>query len=486
MVESIQDDVNKEFSINLFDIVGNFYRTNEFELSRYQANCNKRDKELINLSLSEPLLSGVLSTAVNRDKNRTWSLVGGVRLVAEYGRKLHSFEDNDWRSFISKASTAFYSTNMGYAAEIGTTVDGVPVTAWNFDPTEIKINQELNNEIYPLVYKNKIGLYRFDFIRGNSMPSIIEKHKDIGFCAIERSVTMARIVIGLFEYHLEKLGVAPPKGLLLLTGMTRDQFIQAVQDAAAEAKGNGGVFYKNVLTILTGNTQADAKLVGFSDLPDQFNLRDFIEIVMQSYALAFNYPVGEFWSISSGSFGRTGEMKVQEQAATQKGELEFSLSLQHQLSQYFLPPSIYFSFDQRNDSGDLVKVEVDNARRTGILEMFKQKAITEEEVRILLAEAGFIKSEWTQSLDDTVDEELQQIRDKLLTNPNFVTRVARQPDEPIVVYTYSPLSEYSNFNYGQNITWDMARGLQNYIFPSYGHLSIIFKSGHDAIKRRVY
>lgn len=493
---SLQDKHNKQDYL-IRRLIAMYY-DNKFELQEYKKDMRERDEGLLKISRTEKLLSGVLSTAVSRDKNRAWSLTGGSRLVSEYGRKLHSFENGSWREFISMASQNFYSTNVGYNVEIGfDSFNGIPETCWNFDPKRIL----LNDNDYPLVYNSKssftknskIGFEYSEFLHGNSMPSSEEEFYGLGFCAVERSLVIAKIVIGLLEYQLEKLGVAPPKGFMLIKGATHDEFEQAVADANEEMKNNQVEYYRGVLALITENTNAAIDLVAFSELPENFELAEFIDIVMQSYSLAFNYPVGQFWSIASGSFGRTGEMKVQEQQATAKGELEFSLSIQEQLQKKFLPTSVQFSFDTRNDSGDLVKTEVGKIELQKIFDMYKapsngqQGMLTREEARQLLAEKGFIPKEWAEQQNDIVEQDLKQIRENILSNGQLVSRIAKLPDEPIICYRYNGIDTLDNINISsRRINWRMANYLSQLDFPTSGNVSVIFESGHDAIKKKVF
>lgn len=471
------------------------------KLPNYRADTRERDKVLLAFSRSEPLLAGVLSTVISRDKNRSWSLTGGARLVSKYGRILHELDNfSGWRNFISNLSTAFYSTNIGYVAEIGVDDRGVPQSMWPFDPTKIRLTgfkDPSKESLYYYPPTGKVPLMREDYIHGNSMPSIEDEYNGAGFCAVERSIVVSKIMIGLFKHQLEKLGVAPPKGLLHAKGITLDEFQRAVDMANESASNADYEFYKGILSLFTSNTDSSVELIGFSQLPDNFEMKDFIDIVMQSYSLAFNYPVGQFWSIASGSFGRTGEMKVQEAQATAKGELEFALSLQEQMQSWFLPNVLYFEFDVRDDSGKLIRIEAESKEISSVVDLYHagrgqangdEPMITKEQALELLAAKGYVPNEWTATEEEDVVEDLKYLREKIRSNANIVRRSIRIPDEPILMYRWNPLNDvfggFVNTNSTKN--WRTIKAVYEHFMPQNGTVTVLFDSAEDLFERKIF
>lgn len=465
----------------------------DYELPFYSSDTRKRDKELLRFVRSESLLSGVVSSAVSRDKNRGWTLTGAARQVSAFGKKLHSVHDGEgWRQFISLNANCWYCTDFGYASEIGFSKRGVAETMWHLDPTHCRITGINNPPMYYYPDVGKVPLKRYEYIHGNSMPSPEENMNRAGFCSVERALEFSRLMVGINKHQLEKLGVSPAKGIILSKGIKREEFSQAVAQANEDAENAGAFYYRGVLALFTNNTEADIELIGLSELPENFELTEFIDVIMQGYALSFGYPVGEFWAIHSGSFGRTGEMKEQQQQATAKGELDFALSLQEQLQTYFLPPTIDFQFDQRNDRGELVRAEtvtkawqiIKEAYETGL--QYGQPIISKEQAKELMADLGIIPQEWTEITDDVTASDLKEIRERALSKPEIIDAIYRMPDEPIVSYTYSPRQEIVDFTrkrtkVDQNAA-DILKGLK---FPP-GEVKVLWNSGSDAIKNRYF
>jgi len=406
------------------------------EIPPITTNSQKRDKALLTFVRSEPLLAGVVSSAVSRDKNRAWTLIGGSRQVGKYANLLHELNDGKgWRHFVSTMANSWYATNFGFIGEIGyESKNGSASTMWTVDPTKCLNTFEGDVEYYSN-FNSKVVFNKSEFIQGNSMPSPIEELNFLGHCSVDRALDFSRLMIGIISHQLEKLGVSPPKGILHGKGIKLKEWENALQQAEIDRE-NMGAYYEGVLALFTDNTDADLKLIGLSQLPDNFSLKSFVDIIMQGYALAFGYPVGEFWAIESGSFGRAGEMEVQVKQATAKGELDFALNFQEQIQQNFLPSTVNFEFDTRNDSGDAVLIEANAKSVEMVVDLVKNLIITVEEARVLLAEANIIPNDWTDTDEDIVATDVQKVRTYFFENTKALKQIQRT-NEQIAVYRYS-------------------------------------------------
>lgn len=501
----------------------------------YTSDTRKRDEALQKFVRSENLLSGVLAAVISRDKNRGWSLTGTARQVSSYGNKMHGLHnDMGWRHFVSLNSTSYYSTNFGYINELGfETRNGRATTMWNMDPTKCYMS---GNPKKPVVYvsnsrRGDILLSPDEFIHGNSMPSIEEEYNGIGLCAVDRVLTFTRIMMAINSHNLEKLDIRPPKGILFGKGITQREYSSAVEQAEEEVKNMGAKAYAGIMSLFSDKSDASLQLIAMSELPENFVLRDFVEMIMQAYSLAFGYPVGEFWAIESGSFGRAGEMKAQTEQATDKGELEFALSFQEQIQRKFLPETVHFKFDQRDDKGDLVRAEVLRQRMEMIWETYgvdialalqsptggeeqeveeldengnpvvdeegnvvmtttttpvddpmDRKLLTREEARKLMAQYEFMPQEWTEVEEDLTVTDLQEFRERTRGDINFCKHVARNMSEPVVLYHSNPLA---GKHYSAPISFNATKLLNEYEFPQ-GYVTVLWEDGNEFFRKRVF
>lgn len=471
MVKSIQDDRFEGEYLLLGAIYSALYQY-DTQLPEYRADSRQRDKALADFAKKESLISSVLSSAVSIDTNRKWTLSGTSRQVNKYAKILHSSQNGSWRTFVSMLSNSFYASNFGYAVELGKNDSKLVETMWVLDPTRLKYTGNIKK---PITYcprrGNKIDIKAEDVLFGNSMPSTEEAFNGLGYCAIERAMNFTRLMIGIYEHDLAKLGAKPPKGILHGKGIRPSEYKNAV-DMYNEAKENNDTnMYPEVLPFFTQSSQAAFDLIGFSSLPDNFNLKNFIDVIMQAYSLAFGYDVGEFWSIETGSFGRTGEMSLQQENTSYKGEQDFSLSLQEQLQNKVLPASVLFSFNLRNDKGELVRAEIQNQKAQTIINLYEaglrfgqEPLISKEQALQMLYDSGVVTQDFLDPTSEETFKDLQtnrEIKETLRSNED-VRRVAKlSPLEPIVQYEFNPVTNLSKS-------------------------FIVYESGDDMLKRKYY
>jgi hypothetical protein len=393
----------------------------------YNANSMARDDWLMKFVKREPNLSGVISTVTAIDKNRGWRMVGGRNQVRKYTEILHDIECapglRGWRPGVSHASQSFWTTDIGAILELGRDGKNGPLRAlYNVDSTRCHLTGKID---YPLIYHpvsgNNIKFREEDYLRICSMPSMSEKMNGLGYSAVSRCLELAKIMIAVYEHDQEQLGAKAPRGLLLLNGISQTQWQKAMQSRDAELEGKELDYFSSVAVLASNAATVEAKLLSLSSLPISFNLREWMDMVMFGYALCFGYDASEFWPVQFGAMGRGTETEIQHEKATGKGRLDFPLGLQEQLQEQ-LPESITFTFDQRDEKGDLLHAEVDNAWAKLADTLFANGtgALTRDEVRVLLSDQGVIPKAWAKTLDEisTDQEDFDEGTDDPLADPD--------------------------------------------------------------------
>jgi len=382
----------------------------------YSPSSRERDKWLQELVHKEPHLSGILSSAVSIDKNRGWRLVGGRNQVLRYSNMLHNFEAAPgvygWRPAISMSSTSFWGTDMGSVTELGREGRNGPIRKlYCVDPTECILT---GNSAKPLTYYTingkKINWRPKDYIRVMSMPSIIRKFNGLGLSAVSRCVDVAKLFIAMAAHDQEQLDARAPRGLLLLQGIREKQWLDAMGSREENLDAIGYEYYGALAVLASSGAPIDAKLIALSQLPAGFDAKVWSDMLMYTYALCFGYDASEFYPVQYGALGRGSEVEIQHEKATGKGRLEFALGFQEQL-QEFLPTSLSFVFDQRDEQGDLVSASVDQAWANVAISLYEAKPaiaregkeyeslISREEARALLARHEVIPHEWVPEVD---------------------------------------------------------------------------------------
>lgn len=384
-------------------------RRDVIDVPDYAADSRRRDEALRQVWRKEPRLAGVVNSVQLIDANRGWSLVGGRNQVKRYTDILHAAENNlGWRHFVRKLALSYYTTDMGAIAELGRDGRGGPLRAlFHTDSARCRLTGRPD---LPLEYHPVAGGAQAwppdAFFRITSMPSEDEALHGLGWCAVSRVLEVMRVLHAVLCHDQEQLAAKAPRGLLLLQGITQEQWNDAMAQREAELDSKDYQYY-GALTILAsaGIEQVDAKLVALSQLPVGFDAEKFINLSMYAYALCFGYDPSEFWPVHFAALGRGRETEVQHMKASGKGGLDFCLGLQECL-QRELPESLAFEFEQRDDAGELAAVAVQQAKANLLRSLYeaggqwRDGLFTREQMYELYAEAGLIPPEWTPIEED--------------------------------------------------------------------------------------
>jgi hypothetical protein len=470
----------------------NWMRLATEESPEYGADTRELDKWLQWFWPQEPHLAGVLNSVISIDSNRGWSVTGGRNQVLRWSRTLHNWDVapglTGWRPGCSAAALSYYTSNLGGVVELGRDGENGPVRKlFHVDPTQCRMTG--NSETPLRYYPSKVTTgsdarekqwKTNDFMRSVSMPSVIEKMNGVGMCALMRCLTLAQIMLAVYQHDKESLGAQAPRGLLLLMGITEKQWQTAMDARKGQLKGENMKYFNAVSVIASSNMeQIDAKLISLSQLPTGFDLQVFTSLLMYGYALCFGYDPSEFYPVQFGSLGRGTEMEVQHEKATSKGGMNYAYSLQEQLQREdVLPSTLAYEFDERDDTGDLLaattqkaQVDVFRAMRETGLQTDLVGGISREEFRLLLAEKGLIDQDWTlkpeeseatdeSTVPDAEEPELQaapepvnQLKERLLENPRVWDAAKAFPEEPIMRYHYQfPHGRMKKiWNYGSDL-----------------------------------
>jgi hypothetical protein len=417
----------------------------------YAANSMRRDTWLSDFWRLEPHLASVLNSVVMIDQNRGWTLTGGRNQVYRYTNVLHNYhltpELAGWRPGLGGTALSFYTTDLGGIAEIWREGRGGPLRGLvHVDSTRCRLTGSIKT---PLRYNPLSGRVQNwtmgDYFRVTSMPSIQEKYLGLGFCGVSRCLDLAKIMVAIYEHDQEMVGAKMPKGILLLQGIDEPAWDAALEARDAKLDSLERQYFGGVFTLLSpGIDQIDAKLVALSQLPANFDLETFTNLLMYGYAAAFGYDASEFWPVQYGGLGRGRETEVQHIKATAKGGIAFALTFQEQL-QELLPDTLQFDFEQRDDEASLLEAQVaqawaDVAKTLAAADPVSNVSLLDREQALtMLVDAGVIPAEWTEfeeesQATDTEEARMSRLRQEALSWPTVSRAIAHFPTEPIIRY----------------------------------------------------
>lgn len=399
----------------------------------------------------EPYLAGVLNSVTNIDKNRGWTITGGRNQVKRFVNILHNrfYYAPDiwgWRMAFGGSALSYYTSDLGSVTELGRQSKNGPIDSLYFvDPARCYLTGNFERPLrYTPEGSSTQDWSRDDYFRIASMPSTDEGFYGLGFCAVSRAIELAKIMIGIYQYDNEMLLNRSPRGLLLLKGITEQQWTDAMTSRDARLDGDEKRYYGavNVLAALDPGVEIDAQLVALSSLPAEFDQQTFTDLLMYGYALVFGYDAREFWPVSSGSLGTATETEAQHRKGGAKGGLDFTLGWAEKINNEF-PDTVLFEFEERDLDGELANAEVEQANADVVTTIYESglkdgaPLITREEGRIMLADRRLIDPEWTDNEEDTIATDTDSEVGRSLDNERVQRAIWKYPDEPIVRYKFS-------------------------------------------------
>lgn len=446
----------------VWDSLREYIKECGFEIPARTPDTRDRDRYLSDFWRREPMLAGVMNSAVAIDKNRGWTLVGGRNQVARFEKILRNVDDGSgWRQYMSRQAEAFYSTNMGALTEIGRDTRYGPLAAlWSVDPTICYLSG--NKLCYQPEGKKKQEWPNDLWFRCMSLPDIREKYANAGFCAVDRCYSLAVTMVAVGQHDKEKLLAVMPKGLLTMQGISERQWQKTMEANQAKLTAKEREFFAG-LFIFFSDQPMEVKLTAISSLPDGFDKKTWTDLLMFGYALCFGYDPSEFWPVQFGALGRGAEAEVQAVKATGKGGLDFVLSYQDNL-QNVLPQTLHFEFEQRNEAGELIEAQLAKAWAEAVNEMATpsgvglEPTLTNDEKRQLLAQRGLIPDSWTEQEEEVKATDTESI-ERYLDYARVRSAITRFPEEPIVAYTWPSGVERVVFSPGQQRPYYSIRGL---------------------------
>jgi len=425
----------------------------------YRPHSRARDEWLQRFAQSEPYLASVLHGAVSIDKNRAWTITGSERQVNRFVQRFHEFENGlGWRTFMSKASQAYYTTDMGFVGLVDFDEESRLSQINNLSPHQCQLYSPYFhagfdrpiNKIYDMVVQRStpngtetmyLNHADKDYIRVASMPNTLAEYNGLGFCAVSRCVEWAQIMKAIYEHDKEQLLAKAPKGLLMLQGVSQSDWETAMSNRQVDLNNTNNDFYGKIKVLASTNETIDAKLIALSQLPMGFDLKTHTDLLMYGYALAFGRDSSEFWPSSHSNFGNSSEIEIGERRANSKGGGNFILDLQEEM-QRLLPRSLHFQFSERDTSGDIAEASLEKSHIDAITALYDKGTglSTRDEARSILAQKGIIPKEWTLPEENTTandtDPQSRALRDELLDK--FRVAEARRlfPQSPIVTFEW--------------------------------------------------
>jgi hypothetical protein len=311
---------------------------------------------------TEPILAGAIYSMSAKMTAMSWRVTGKRMIALRHARMFANaahMDGTSWDGFLSSTTQDFYTTNRGVFWEtprIGNVEYGKLADIGHIDAMMCTLT---GNTKKPMEYNSEttgqsgLGFEPWEYLHFTSMPSPREANLGIGFCAVSRALRAAKLLIGLHDYDSEKLNNLPPEGVASVSGLTMDEFMDALRLWQTQRKSDNSLTFPQVLWLIGSqpNTEIKVGFQGFSQLPESFERKDVINQYINTLAMCFGVDAREFWAISSGSLGTASESEIQHLKAKGKGSGEFITITERRLNS-LLPEDADFNYDTQDIEED--------------------------------------------------------------------------------------------------------------------------------------
>jgi hypothetical protein len=292
-----------------------------------------RDIYLSRLWKLEPIMAGAVYSMEAKMAALRWAVTGRKEPATSAARLFAGaahMDGFDWGGFISSTAEEFYTVNRGVFWETprtGSSLSGKLADIGHIDSLACTLTGNTN---YPMIYASETTgqIVRFrpgEYVHFASMPSPREENLGMGLCVVDRALRAINLLIGLHDYDEEKLSNLPPEGVAAVTGLTIEEFHDALNLWRAQRESDNSLTFPQVLWLIGSQPTAEVKLdfVAFSEIPESFDRQAVVTHYISTLALCFGVDAREFWPISSGALGTSSESEIQHLKAKGKGPGEF-------------------------------------------------------------------------------------------------------------------------------------------------------------------
>lgn len=363
------------------------------------------------------LLAGCVANLVARVAATNWYIEGPLEMAQLYHHILLYWSDfyAGWETLVEKWVHSFLTRDFGGVVEFlkapGHTREGPSLGIAHLDESRCI---PTNDPEYPILYRDQSGnlrkMHRTQIGRIVDSPNPLRAYKGVGYCSVSRALVVAHVLMDLLKYKRERLSDLPPAGILFVNNMTEPQWQDLEEKYRLNEENKGNSIWRNVMVALGVDPQfpVSAELFEFSQLPENFDEKEFMNVIMYSFAMAFREDPREFWPVSAGPLGTAREAELMHKKAKVKGLGIILQSITRQLNRPdFLPPELTFHFDFRDDEEDRMRAEINDIKARWITRLTRPQGgggmlgaegsaeplISRDEARALLVREGVVSAD---------------------------------------------------------------------------------------------
>jgi hypothetical protein len=302
-------------------------------ITPWGTSIKKRDNELREFVVSEPVLSSAVYSASVRNASFEWEIIPAdpeapnpkntIKAVTKM--LVNSNRGLGWKNLMLKTCSDLYQMDNGSFWEVIRAADDPSSAVLNVAHLDSARCYRTGDPEIPVLYIDRLGVYHFlkwyQVITIEEFPSPIESLYGIQVCAVSRALRMAQILKDIEVYKLEKVSGRWARSIELVGGISRGEIEDAFKLASAEFD-NMGLTRFNPHVIIPGIDPTSAvshETIDLASLPDNFSFDEEMKWYVAILAMAFGVDYQEFAPLPSGNLGSGQQSEILHMKTRGKG-----------------------------------------------------------------------------------------------------------------------------------------------------------------------
>jgi hypothetical protein len=273
-----------------------------------------------------------------------------------------------WGSFISKLAMAFFRFNGGGFGEV--IAPGDPYAETTGAVTGVAYLDPLRclptgDPRYPVLYYDRTGgmhvMHHTRVMQLQDMPQGDESFPGYGMCALYRAASIAYRQIWMTRYINAYLDDQPKPGILAVSGITKPAWDEIEAKYQSELERDTTSKWGRVIRYHSAGANVEAKfqLQAFSEAPEKFSFRDYMEIDVDLLALVMGVDRQELWQLSGGNIGSAEQSAILHQKSRGKTIGYLITEIERKIND-LLPVDYEFAFKYQDESEALQEAQKAN------------------------------------------------------------------------------------------------------------------------------
>jgi len=395
------------------------------------------------------LWRGAVAGLVNRTVSAAWELKTEQSLAIDAWLSGHyhdvltnaNFGDG-WGAFVASVFRAFLRHDTGAFIEI--IAGGDPLTPVTGPVYGLAALDTLNcfptgDPEFPVWYRDAGGgvhkLHETRVYQIVDQPDGDARYPGWGHCALSRAIAVVERDILINRYMRSRLDDEPPPGIAIYTGLTEATRQRAVEQYLRERSRDERSMWGRTLSLFSLDTanKITVDFVPFSQAPDNFNVREQTELMVNELALALGVDKLDLWEITSSGLGSGQQAAVM--AAKSKGRTFGAfISALERFINLVLPDSMEFAFTVPDAQEDADRAMIAQTY-ANVASIVRDTLSPDERRRMLANQVPAIADAITDAAGDVqrYDDVRDQTRpDEAVSDAVPATAVPAAPDNPLM------------------------------------------------------